>query len=83
MLSSGCCGLNGGRQEPKSQREGNLPLKLKELWSQESGENPIAFLLLLLFFCLTLTSNTALGSTQQNGVNEAPAFSWKAGEGES
>lgn len=83
VLSSGCRGLSGGRQEPESHGEGNFPLKLEELWSQECGENPISFLLLLLFCCLTLTSGTALGSTQQNGVNEASAFSWKAGEGES
>lgn len=38
----------------KSQREGNLPLWLKELWFQKNGANPIAFFLPLLFCCLAL-----------------------------
>lgn len=75
-------GLNGGRQEPKSQREGNLPLKLEDLWSQESGANPVAFLLPLLFCWFALTSGPVMRSTQQIEVNEAPAFCWKAGKGE-
>lgn len=51
VLGSSCSGLSGGRQEPKSQREGKFPLRLEELWSQESEVNPMAFLLPLLFFC--------------------------------
>lgn len=33
---------------------GNFPLRLEELWSQESAANPMAFLLPLLFCCLAL-----------------------------
>ena len=43
-----------GRQEPESQKDRNLPLRLEELWSQESGASPIAFCFPLLFCCLAL-----------------------------
>lgn len=43
VLGRSCSGLNGGRQEPKSQREGNLPARLEELWCQESAANPVVF----------------------------------------
>lgn len=43
VLGRSCSGLNGGRQEPKSQREGRLPPRLEELWYQESAANPIVF----------------------------------------
>ena len=43
-----------GRQEPESQKDMNLPLRLEELLSQESGASPIAFHFPLLFCCLAL-----------------------------
>lgn len=63
-------------------RERGTFLSNWRIYGLESGANPVAFLLPLLFCWFALTSDPVMRSTQQIGVNEAPSFCWKAGKGE-
>ena len=59
-------------QAPKTLMEGNLPLQLEELWSQEGGAYPCS-----LLFSLSshyVAAGTVVGDTRQSRATRAPAF---------
>lgn len=63
-----------GRQEPESRKDRNLPLRLEELWSQESGASPIAFRFPSALLLLGPDVGMVMGSIWKNRANEALAF---------
>lgn len=70
-----------GRQEPESRKDRNLPLRLEELWSQESGASPIAFRFPSALLLLGPDVGMVMGSIWKNRANEALAFCRKLKKG--